>query len=69
VRGHGIATLIFYVIKLIGFSYHAADDPENGFLLSFLGFTIGVGLCEEFTKAMRSSFAAATTAISRGGLP
>jgi RsiW-degrading membrane proteinase PrsW (M82 family) len=27
-------------------------DPENGFLLSFLGFTCGVGLCEEATKAI-----------------
>jgi RsiW-degrading membrane proteinase PrsW (M82 family) len=51
VRGHGIVVALFYIVKLIGFSYHAALDPENGFWLSFLGFTFGVGLCEEVTKA------------------
>jgi RsiW-degrading membrane proteinase PrsW (M82 family) len=49
-RGGSIIVILFYVIKLIGFSYHAALDPENGFGLSFLGFTCGVGLCEELTK-------------------
>ena len=52
VRGASIVTVIFYLIKLIGFSYNAASDPDNGFLLSFFGYTIGVGLCEEFTKAL-----------------
>ena len=51
-RGGGVAMLIFYLVKLIGFSYRAAFDQTNGFLASFLGFTFGVGLCEEFTKAM-----------------
>ena len=27
-------------------------DPDTGFWLSFFGFTFGVGLLEEFTKAM-----------------
>jgi RsiW-degrading membrane proteinase PrsW (M82 family) len=43
--------LIFAVLRFIAFSYAAAEDPENGFLLSFLGFTFGVGLCEELVKA------------------
>jgi RsiW-degrading membrane proteinase PrsW (M82 family) len=51
VRGRGIVTLLFYIVKFIGFSYNAASDPEAGFWLSFLGFTCGVGLCEELTKA------------------
>ncbi|OWK45442.1 hypothetical protein FRUB_01773 [Fimbriiglobus ruber] len=51
VRG-GILTLILFVFKLIAFSYNAALDPENGFLLSFLGFTLGVGLLEEFVKSV-----------------
>jgi RsiW-degrading membrane proteinase PrsW (M82 family) len=51
VRGHGIVTVMFYIVKFIGFSYNAASDPEAGFWLSFLGFTCGVGLCEELTKA------------------
>ena len=51
-RGRGIIVLLFYLVKFIGFSYQAALNPENGFLLSFLGFTFGVGLCEEFTKAL-----------------
>jgi RsiW-degrading membrane proteinase PrsW (M82 family) len=50
-RGGGIVMLVFYLVKLIGFSYRAALDPANGFLSSFFGFTFGVGLCEEFTKA------------------
>jgi RsiW-degrading membrane proteinase PrsW (M82 family) len=52
VTGRGWITLLFYIVKFIGFSYHAALDPENGFLLSFFGFTCGVGLCEELCKAL-----------------
>jgi RsiW-degrading membrane proteinase PrsW (M82 family) len=52
VRGRGIAVLIFYILKFIGFSYNAALRPDTGFLLSFLGFTFGVGLCEEICKAL-----------------
>jgi RsiW-degrading membrane proteinase PrsW (M82 family) len=44
--------LLFYIVKFIGFSYHAATDKNTGFWLSFLGFTFGVGLCEEITKAL-----------------
>ncbi|HTU27208.1 MAG TPA: PrsW family glutamic-type intramembrane protease, partial [Pirellulales bacterium] len=43
---------IFYILKFIAFSYSAALDPENGFWLSFLGYTLGVGLCEEFVKSI-----------------
>lgn len=49
-RGGGIVAIVFWIVKLIGFSYRAALDPENGFLLSLFGFTMGVGLCEEFVK-------------------
>ena len=52
VRGRGIVMLLFYIVKFIGFSYRAALDPENGFALSFMGFTCGVGLCEELCKAL-----------------
>jgi RsiW-degrading membrane proteinase PrsW (M82 family) len=51
-RGGGLVTIIFYIVKLIGFSYQAALDPENGFILSFLGYTLGVGFCEEVCKAL-----------------
>jgi RsiW-degrading membrane proteinase PrsW (M82 family) len=44
--------ILFWIVKMIGFSYQAAMDPENGFWLSFLGFTFGVGLCEELCKAL-----------------
>lgn len=47
-----IILVFFYVFKFIGFSYSVASDPEYGFLMSFLGFTLGVGLCEELTKAL-----------------
>ncbi len=52
VRGRGIVVLLFYLVKFIGFSYNCALDPNNGFALSFLGFTCGVGLCEELVKAV-----------------
>ena len=44
--------MIFWVLKFIAFSYNAAADPSNGFFLSFLGYTLGVGLCEELVKAI-----------------
>ncbi|MFO1020238.1 MAG: hypothetical protein U0903_06030 [Planctomycetales bacterium] len=46
--GGGVVMLI---IRLIGFSYICALNPENGFLVSFFGFTCGVGFCEELCKA------------------
>ncbi len=52
VVGRSILVIVFYIFKFIGFSYRAAMDPANGFLLSFLGFTCGVGLCEELCKLM-----------------
>jgi RsiW-degrading membrane proteinase PrsW (M82 family) len=44
--------VIYWVAWVIGFSYRAALDPETGFLPSFLGYTFGVGLCEEVCKAL-----------------
>jgi RsiW-degrading membrane proteinase PrsW (M82 family) len=52
VHGRSIVVLIFYIVKLIGFSYRAALDPNNGFLLSFFGYTLGVGFCEEVCKML-----------------
>jgi RsiW-degrading membrane proteinase PrsW (M82 family) len=52
ISGRGIMVILFYIVKAIGFSYRAALDPENGFLLSFVGYTAGVGLCEEVCKAL-----------------
>jgi RsiW-degrading membrane proteinase PrsW (M82 family) len=52
VRGRSILVLLFYIVKFIGYSYTAADDPTNGFLGSFFGYTFGVGLCEELCKAL-----------------
>jgi predicted Zn finger-like uncharacterized protein len=51
-RGRGVIVLLFYIVKFIGFSYRAALDPTYGFWFSFLGFTFGVGLCEEVCKAL-----------------
>jgi RsiW-degrading membrane proteinase PrsW (M82 family) len=48
--GKGLLIIVFAIFKFIAFSYNAAMDPENGFFLSFLGFTLGVGLCEELVK-------------------
>lgn len=52
VRGRSVVAILFYILKFIGFSYRSALDPDTGFLLSFLGFTFGVGLCEELAKAL-----------------
>lgn len=50
--GLGPKVIVFYVLKFIGYSYRAALDPENAFVLSLLGFTLGVGFCEELTKVL-----------------
>lgn len=50
--GRSILVVFFYIAKFIGFSYWAALDPENGFIMSCFGFTLGVGLCEEICKAL-----------------
>ena len=52
VRGGNIVVVIFYIVKFIGFSYQAALDPESNFFLSFTGYTLGVGFCEEVCKAL-----------------
>jgi len=52
ITGRSVIVLLFYIVKFIGFSYSAAMDESTGFWLSFFGFTFGVGLCEEITKAL-----------------
>ena len=51
-RGRGVAVILFYIVKFIGFSYRCAMDSSSGFVLSFIGYTLGVGLCEELCKAI-----------------
>ena len=51
-RGRSVIVLLFYIAKFIGWSYASASDPDSNFLLSFIGFTCGVGLCEELCKAL-----------------
>jgi RsiW-degrading membrane proteinase PrsW (M82 family) len=52
IRGGGAITVVFYILKFIGFSYRSAMDPDSDFVLSLVGFTFGVGLCEELCKAL-----------------
>jgi RsiW-degrading membrane proteinase PrsW (M82 family) len=52
IKGNVMLMIAFYVAKFIGFSYQCASDPNNGFWLSFFGFTFGIGLCEELCKAL-----------------
>ena len=52
VGGRGLGGLILFILALIGLSYSLALDPDTGFFASFLGFTCGVGLCEELVKAL-----------------
>lgn len=51
-RGPVLVAALYWVAAAIGYSYRAALDPDQGFLASFLGFTFGVGLCEEVCKAL-----------------
>ena len=51
-RGNLIIMAVFWILKFIGFSYRCAMDPDVGFVGSFFGFTLGVGLCEELSKAI-----------------
>ena len=50
--GTGIGAVVIAFLKFIGYSYLAAFDRDNGFWASLLGFTFGVGLCEELCKAL-----------------
>jgi RsiW-degrading membrane proteinase PrsW (M82 family) len=52
IRGGGKGAILLIILQAIGYSYRAALDPTNGFVASVLGFTFGVGLCEELTKAI-----------------
>lgn len=47
-----IIGLVFLLLKGIQLSYDAANNPNSNFFLSALGFTFGVGLCEELCKAL-----------------
>ncbi len=51
-RGRSIFTILFYIVKFIGWSYSSALDPNSNFFLSAVGFTFGVGLCEELCKLL-----------------
>jgi RsiW-degrading membrane proteinase PrsW (M82 family) len=48
----GVIMLVLLILTFIGWSYDSANDPDSNFYLSAFGFTFGVGLCEEFTKAI-----------------
>ncbi len=59
-RGGSVVTLVLDLIWLIGQSYAMALG-DHGFLVSALGFTAGVGFCEEACKAIPPLFKARTT--------
>lgn len=48
----GFQELARHPMLLVGEAYAAAFDPEAGFFRSLLGFTLGVGLCEELVKLL-----------------
>ncbi len=52
IRARGVVGLILLILALIGLSYTMALHPDTGFVLSFIGFTCGVGFCEELCKAL-----------------
>ncbi len=52
IYGRGWVALIMLILMFIGWSYHSALDPKSNLVWSAIGFTFGVGLCEELTKAI-----------------
>jgi RsiW-degrading membrane proteinase PrsW (M82 family) len=44
--------ILFYILKFFGYSYTVALNPNSSLPLSWLGFTFGVGFCEETCKMM-----------------
>ena len=48
-RAWGKLAIIMIVLWAIAMMYNLAEDPTAPFVLSLLGFTFGVGLCEEMT--------------------
>jgi RsiW-degrading membrane proteinase PrsW (M82 family) len=52
VRVRGWVGLIMVILMVIGWSYGSALNPDTNFIASALGFTLGVGFCEELTKAI-----------------
>jgi len=49
VRGRSI---LFLLLWIVGMSYALSSDPDANIVLSFLGYTCGVGFCEELCKAL-----------------
>jgi RsiW-degrading membrane proteinase PrsW (M82 family) len=56
----GLISILIDIVWLIGLSYRMATQ-DYGFFLSFLGFTAGVGFCEEACKALPLIFKARST--------
>jgi RsiW-degrading membrane proteinase PrsW (M82 family) len=50
--GMGLMSLPLGILKLIGVAYLLAFSAGSSFAGSLIGFTFGVGLCEEFCKAI-----------------
>lgn len=48
----GPFAFVMFILKFIAFSYISAMHPDTNFVASFIGFTCGVGLCEELVKAL-----------------
>jgi len=48
----GAGAILVFVFQFIGYSYEAARNPANGLLPSMMGYTFGVGLCEELCKTL-----------------
>lgn len=50
--GGNIFAVVVYLLRFIGLAYYAAMDPASTGSVSLLGFTMGVGMCEELCKAL-----------------
>jgi len=50
--GTGLLGLLLLILKFVGGSYHAAEDPNANLLVSAFGFTCSAGFLEEAVKAI-----------------
>jgi RsiW-degrading membrane proteinase PrsW (M82 family) len=52
VIGRSILVIIIWICQLIAWSYLLSFNSEGDFFAQWIGFTFGVGLCEELVKAL-----------------
>lgn len=63
IQTSGFTTLLLKIVQAVGYSYRCVNNPDIGLVKGFLGYTAGVGLCEELCKAAPILFIAYFTSV------